>query len=261
MISQSEVILSFDVDGMRAFNIFDKLEKDIFLQEGLVKAVEFLKNNDLDATFFLVGQNVRDFPSLHLQLKDFEIGNHSFSHPPHFKDMRINEKKEEIKKAHKVIEEILDRSPQVFRAPGYQIDLDSIKILKEMEYKADSSLIKVLFPFRYWLNYRKQRVLEEDKFEFPLTSFIIPFNGTSAVIFGFKLTRFIFDFLAKRKETIIINFHPRDFVNVRINEVGFVRRNKAVETTFRFLEYIKSKTRVMSFRQFFENHPDLDFGR
>ena len=246
------VILTFDVDGQGVFDFFDKSERDVFLEEGLIRAVDFLKSNKLDATFFTVGKNIIDFPDVHDKLKNYDIGNHTYSHPYFLTKKTLSEKEFEIKKAHSTIMDFYGITPEMFRAPDYQIDADIIKILKNMGYKGDSSIIKVLMPPRYSLNYLKQREILKDNFEVPLTSFIIPFNGTSAIFYGFGLTRLIFEYLLKVNKVIIINFHDRDFVNIKINRAGFWSREKSLETTLKFLNYINKRCNILSFRQFFD---------
>ncbi len=248
----NKVILSFDVDGQRVFDFLDHLEKDFFLEEGLPRAVEFLKNNRLDATFFTVGKNIIEFPDVHKDLKDFEIGNHTYSHPYYLTRKPFKEKKYEIDKAHSIIKDFYGITPIMFRAPDYQIDADIIKILKDLGYRGDSSMIKVLMPPGYLINYIKQRSLFRDKFEFPLTSFIIPFNGTSIIFLGLTVAKLIFEYLLKINKVIVLNFHARDFVNMKIDKPGFWRREKALETTLEFLDYINKRCNIMSFRQFFD---------
>jgi peptidoglycan/xylan/chitin deacetylase (PgdA/CDA1 family) len=247
---QNTVILSFDVDGQRVFDFLDYMERDVFLEDGLPKAIEFLKSNNLDATFFTVGKNIIEFPDVHKELKDFEIGNHTYSHPYFLTRKTLEEKKFEIEKTHSIIKDFYSITPTMFRAPDYQIDADIIKILKSLDYKGDSSIVKVLMPPGYLLNCIKQRDILRDQFELPLTSFIIPFNGTSAIFLGFGLTRLIFEFLLKIHKVIIINFHDRDFVNMKIDKPGFWRREKALETTLKFLNYINKRCNIISFRQF-----------
>jgi peptidoglycan/xylan/chitin deacetylase (PgdA/CDA1 family) len=247
------VILSFDVDGQRVFDCFDKSERDIFLEEGIGRAVEFLKTNNLDATFFTVGQNIVDSPHVHEKLKDFEIGNHTYSHPFFLTRKSFREKEIEINKAHSIIEKFYGITPKMFRAPDYQIDTDIITILKNMGYRGDSSVVKVVMPFylRYCLNYMRQRSIAKDPFEFPLTSFILPFNGTTAIFYGFGLTRLIFEYLLRVNKVVNINFHDRDFVNIKIDRAGFWRREKALETTLKFLNYMNKRSNIVSFRQYF----------
>jgi peptidoglycan/xylan/chitin deacetylase (PgdA/CDA1 family) len=247
---RNTVILSFDIDGQRVFDFLDHLDKDFFLEEGLPRAVEFLKSNNLDATFFTVGKNIIEFSHVHETLKDFEIGNHTYSHPYFLTKKTLNEKKFEIEKTHSIIKNFYGVTPKMFRAPDYQIDSDIINILKRLNYKGDSSIVKVLMPPGYLLNCIKQRHILRDQFELPLTSFIIPFNGTSAIFYGFGITKLIFEYLLKFNKVLIINFHDRDFVNIRIDKPGFWRREKALETTLKFLDYINKRCNIISFRQF-----------
>lgn len=245
-----KIIITVDVDGKRAFGFYLRVQKDISLEEGLPWVVDFLRENQLEATFFVVGQNVRDFPRLHRKLMDFEIGNHTFTHPSHFTTKTTKEKEEEIIRTHSLIQEILETTPRMFRAPDYQIDKEVIGILKRSGYRGDSSLIKVLYPWRYFMNYLHQKSLNRDDFEFPLSSFLLPFNGTSMILYGTHVSKSIFHCLTLRENPVIINFHPRDFVNEGIKQPGFWRRNKSLNTSMKMLEYIKNKADIISFRQF-----------
>ncbi len=257
MKNKRRVILSFDVDGERAFRSIDKSDKDIYLDQGVPAITRFLKENDLDATFFTVGKNIQDFPETHELLKDYEIGNHTFSHPRFLTKKGQKEKETEIKKSHDIITEFFGNPPVMFRAPDYSIDRDIFDILKSMNYKGDSSMIKVLLPFRYFSNYLKQWKLAGDELEIPLTSFIIPFNGTSVISFGMNYAKIVFNILIMFRKTIVLNFHPRDFVNIGIEETGFMNRAKALETSLAFLKYINEKCDVMSFRQYMSGEKNL----
>jgi len=250
MKNHRHVILSFDVDGERAFNSYDKMEKDIYLDDGVPAITKFLKKNGIDATFFIVGKNIQDFPETHELLKDFEIGNHTFSHPRFLTKKSYKEKEVEIKKNHDIITGFFGVAPTMFRAPDYSIDSDIFDILRGMGYIGDSSVIRVLLPFRYFTNYIKHRKLAKQDMEMPLTSFVIPFNGTSVISFGMVYAKIIFNILMMFNRTIVLNLHPRDFVNIDIKETGFMNRDKALETSLEFLNYIKGKCKIQSFRQY-----------
>lgn len=247
------LILTFDIDGLRGFNNYKTLDKDIFLERGIPEILSFLDKANVNATFFLVGQNILDFPALHKQLKKFEVGNHTYSHPQNFTKHSL--KQEEIKKAHNIIKKNLGRSPRLFRAPDYQIDGEIIRILKENKYKYDSSLIKVLFPFKYHKIYKKQKKLLNDKFEIPLTSFILPFNGTSIISYGEFLSKKIFNYLSKRNVNMVLNFHARDFVNYHSKSFNlyYKNRKKALKVTLSFLHYaIAHSNKVSCIGDFYE---------
>lgn len=245
------VVLTFDLDGWRTFKSCSHLEKDTLLEQGIPRIASFLEQNNLDATFFAVGQNARDFPKLHQMLKNYEIGNHTLSHPKALNKLNFKEKINEVTSAHKIITDICGRAPKVFRAPHYQIDRDIISLLQDMDYYADSSLLKVVYPFNYAINYFKNRNLRCDPFELPLTSFLIPFNGTSAINYGLGLTKAIFGYLALKKKPMVLNFHARDFVNIRLPRKRLMNRTKSSSVTEAFLHLIKEKCEVMSIREYY----------
>ena len=92
------IILSFDVDGERAFGAREKLTRDRFLETGIPNVVDYLRQHGLDATFFVVGRNIVDFPELHAKLRRFEIGNHTHSHL-HYLTKRSRAEKQYIRRA------------------------------------------------------------------------------------------------------------------------------------------------------------------
>lgn len=246
---KNKVVLTFDLDGWRAFGKYDKLASDALLEDGVPKILEFLETHGLDATFFVVGQNAIDFPNLHRELAKYEIGNHTFSHPTYLNRLSSIEKASEIQKAHVAIEEVFGFPPRVFRAPHYQIDRETIALLKGMGYRADSSLLKVVFPVNYAWNYFRQKDLEKDPFELPLTSFFLPFNGTAAINYRFSLTRKIFEHLLRKKSVIVLNFHDKDFVNLPMKRLRLRNRKNSLSITQKFLQLIVESCEVLSMRQ------------
>ncbi|MBI3985480.1 MAG: polysaccharide deacetylase family protein [Lentisphaerae bacterium] len=254
------VILSFDVDGERAFGAREKLTRDRFLETGIPAVVDYLGRQGLDATFFVVGRNILDFPELHAKLRPFEIGNHTHSHL-HFLTSRTRaEKQVEVGEAHRIIKEFYGSDPVMFRAPDYQIDEELFRMVMDMGYAGDSSLIRVLLPPRFFFNYLKQRKLAKEPREFPLTSCVIPFNGTSIISLGLRYAEAVLERVSRSRDVLVLNFHPRDFTHAKIEAFGYLRRDKAVETTTRFLDSLRGKFRILSFRQFFElSRQDSDF--
>jgi hypothetical protein len=246
-----KVVLTFDLDGWRTFYSSSHLEKDNLLELGIPRIIHFLEQNNLDATFFMVGQNVRDFPCLHSRLKKYELGNHSLSHPKALTKLTHKKKSNEVISAHKIIADIFGKAPQVFRAPHYQIDRDIISLLQDMGYYADSSLLKVVYPINYALNYFKHRGLRHDPFELPLSSFLIPFNGTAAINYGMNLTKAIFGYLMRQKKPIVLNFHAKDFVNVKLPRKRLMNRPCSLGVTEAFLQLIVEKCEIMSIREYY----------
>lgn len=80
--------------------------------------IDILKQNDVKATFFLVGFWVDDYPNEAKAIKDagFEIGTHSTNHPDMVK-LSKQEQKLELETSLKTIENCTGIKPKLFRAP------------------------------------------------------------------------------------------------------------------------------------------------
>jgi len=242
--------LSFDIDGMGKFR--DNSEEDVFLEQGIPRIVEFLEKKDAEATFFVVGNNVKEHKNVHKLLKKYEIGNHSLSHPYFLGLKSFGEQKKEILEADKILQEFYGKKIIGFRSPDYSISQSMIKILKENNYRYDSSLIKVVYPTHYLKNYIKNRELKNDKFEIKPTSFILPFNGTTNIASNFTVMKGLFKFLKSVNKDIILVFHDRDFVNkdmgfkkFHMSKKLFGNRKRAYEKTTRFLDWITKDNDVL----------------
>ncbi len=240
----AELALSFDLDGLLAFNSCNG-KSDRFLEKGIPEIVGFLEKHSLNATFFLVGCNVEKFPALHSVLKKFELGNHSFLHPKAFHSLSFNEKRNEIIECHNTIKKHFNIEPKIFRAPDYRIDSETIKILKSLGYWRDSSLLRVVFPPSYFFHYLKNKNIDFG-FELPLSSTLLPFNGTTIVVQGLNTSIKRFESIALRESKILLNFHARDFTcfsvgNSLKERIFFRNRDRAKKTTLEFLEFAVNK--------------------
>lgn len=68
-----------------------------------------------------------------------EIGNHSWSHPLNLGALRESQVYEEVKKAHDVIAETIEREPQGFIAPGWSASTKLRRVLMNLGYYYDTS--------------------------------------------------------------------------------------------------------------------------
>jgi len=83
--------------------------------------LDILKENNIKATFFIIGENAEKHPELIKRIIDegHEIGNHTYSHP-HLKNIGEKQLTEELKKTEKVLKEKFNYTPSLFRPPeGY----------------------------------------------------------------------------------------------------------------------------------------------
>lgn len=80
--------------------------------------LSILKEYGIKATFFVVGQNAEEFPSLVKQAAEegHEIGNHTYSHPK-LKEQNAESFSYKLEKTKAVLESITGVSPILFRPP------------------------------------------------------------------------------------------------------------------------------------------------
>lgn len=115
--------------------------------------LEILKNNNVNATFFLCGYWVDKYPEEVKKIYEAgnDIGNHSNTHP-HSSQLSLEENKKNIMECHNKIKELLNIDPILYRPPfgeyndtvitaaeecGYypiQWDVDSLEIKYKKEH-------------------------------------------------------------------------------------------------------------------------------
>ncbi len=111
---------------------FDDGPDNVFTPQML----DILKENDVNATFFIMGKRAEDFPAIFKRMVDegHLIANHSWSHPNFMK--LSNEKiKEELTKTNNLIKEYSGEGSKLFRSPYGSIDPERVKLIGEMGYK------------------------------------------------------------------------------------------------------------------------------
>lgn len=93
-----------------------------------------LKKHNIQATFFLLGQNVQKFPELVRQINDegHQIGNHSFTHVNlFFKNKAFL--RNEMMHTSAIIEEITGRQIKYFRPPYGYFNRSTLKVVQELD--------------------------------------------------------------------------------------------------------------------------------
>jgi len=99
--------------------------------------LDILKENDIKATFFLVGQQVKEYPEITARIKDegHQLANHSYSHRnfSQFKDDYIVNN--EIYLTSMIIEIITGYYPKILRPPYGEINNSTVKKLKQKNWK------------------------------------------------------------------------------------------------------------------------------
>jgi peptidoglycan-N-acetylglucosamine deacetylase len=95
------------------------------------KVLEILRQQDIKATFFLVGQNIQEHPELAREIvrEGHSVGNHSFTHPVLFLKS-LDFQREQIRHTNEIIQETVGIRPRTFRPPFGYFDFRTLKIVK-----------------------------------------------------------------------------------------------------------------------------------
>ncbi|CAN5361491.1 polysaccharide deacetylase family protein [soil metagenome] len=109
------------------------------------RALAFLKERDLDITFFVVGQDAA-LKKNHKAIASIaeaghEIGNHSFNHEPWLHLYSKQELITEFDKTETALENVTGQRTIGFRGPGYSLSPTVLEVLVERGYEYDCSTL------------------------------------------------------------------------------------------------------------------------
>lgn len=119
---------------------------DPVYERSVPRFMELFDEAGIKATFFIVAEDCRhrskaDIVKM-INGKGHEVANHSLSHRFAFSRLSISEREDDIKRSGDLIAAACGRAPEGFRAPGYDIDGETVDILERAGYSYDSSLYK-----------------------------------------------------------------------------------------------------------------------
>lgn len=139
------VDLDHESDYATVYGIHSFTPKGEYLYlQGLPRILKLLDEFKAKATFFVVGRDVGNRKRLRVLRaileQGHEISNHTYSHYHNFHKLDSKMKSEEIEKAHEAVWRHLRYKMVGFRAPGYNIDSETLRILKKLGYWYDSSV-------------------------------------------------------------------------------------------------------------------------
>jgi peptidoglycan/xylan/chitin deacetylase (PgdA/CDA1 family) len=151
--------LTFDVDlhllwtGTYHRTALGELSRGEFgLKVGLPRVLEVLKEENVSATFFIPGKIGELFPNKVKEIHDagHEVAVHGYAHE-RWNELSYEEEYELIKKSKQILENITGQEIEGFRSPAWSLNDKSVEILKELDFKYDSSLMAndyELYPLR-----------------------------------------------------------------------------------------------------------------
>ena len=132
-----------------------------------IEILDILKKEKINATFFVLGQNVKKYPEITKEIiSDGNIiGNHTYDHPKNLSTMALAEFNSELSKTEDIIYSIDKIKPRLFRAPYGLTSPEMLNELKQDKY----TLVPWNIDTKDWNNSKtppyliKKRVLEKAK--------------------------------------------------------------------------------------------------
>jgi len=140
-----------------------------YLDVCIPRTLKFLKERDLQITFFIVGQDAdleKNYESLaQISAAGHEIGNHSFRHEPWLHLYSKDELIEEFERTENALEKATGKVPKGFRGPGYSLSPTVLEVLAERNYEYDcSTLPTYIAPLaRAYYFFKSPEMSEEEK--------------------------------------------------------------------------------------------------
>ena len=156
------VVLSFDLDAESLWTARDpkNLERPVTLSQGeygpragMPRILRLLKKYDLKATFFVTGWAMEKYPETvrDIVAGGHEIGHHGYHHE-WLDNVTLEEEKIIMAKGISMIKEFVPEGPVGYRSPSWEFTPNTIRLLKENDFKYSSNMMNSDLPYLHKLN-------------------------------------------------------------------------------------------------------------
>lgn len=147
-------VFTVDVEDFYQVSAFEKfIPRDSWrdypqrILESLPKILDLTDEFHVHGTFFILGWQAENHPDLVRKIADagHEIGFHSFSHSLIY-EMTPDAFRDELRRGKKLLEDLVGRKVEAFRAPSFSItkkSLWALDILAEEGFRFDSSIFPI----------------------------------------------------------------------------------------------------------------------
>lgn len=125
--------------------------------KGLEPLLDLLDSFDLKGVFFVEGKIAEEMPERveEIHAREHEVGCHGYAHESYGGTLKVStsetppiltpeERRERLRRATRILAEVSE-CPTSFRAPFLNVDGDTIRILEELDYDADSSINNTIY--------------------------------------------------------------------------------------------------------------------
>ena len=259
-------ILTFDIEDW--YNV-DFITQDFMwgkyevrIYENVDRILDRLDKNNIKATFFCLGWMAENHPIVLRRICNMghHIGCHSYQHQLSFR-FTPEEFKTDTEKAKKLIEDIIGKEVNAFRAPGFSITRNNIwalEILIQLGFSYDCSLFPANHDYGGYPDYGKAcpsllKLPNGFIKEFPIN--VHRFYGKNIVFSGGGYFRLFPYWLIKKwsKESsyLMTYFHPRDFDP----EQPIFESQKGIR---KFKSYVGLKRSFMKFDKYLNDFEFID---
>ncbi len=140
--------IQVDLDGLWTLYQYHGLPcpvwPDPVYTEALPRFLDIFLDYRVQATFFIIGKDA-ECPEKQSWIKKIiqaghEVANHSYSHEIPYHKRNLEDIKEDILRSGNILTQLSGKSPKGFRAPGYGIDENILRIIDELGYQYDASI-------------------------------------------------------------------------------------------------------------------------
>lgn len=197
-------------------------------EKSLPEIFRIISKFNIKPTFFLTGKFALECKEYVEEMKhrNYEIGSHGFCHgldaTENFGRMvSYNEQKRILTESSEIINKVAGIDPYIFRAPKLNISSQTFKVLKDLNYKIDSSIPAKRFDFGLgsinhfdYINKKNEPFLVNNSIlEIPPSAFILPLNMRLLRVLGAKFALKIFEVVHLTTNVIVFYVHPAEFVS------------------------------------------------
>ena len=128
---------------------------------GIPSLLNLLDMFDIKTTFFVPAWVIENYPAAVEQVveRGHEIGHHGYVHEPRSSFTSFDEEEEKIVRAMEVVTRFCGRRPIGYRAPYFDLSLNTLAILEKHDFQYTSELMDTLVPEYHLINGRKSGML------------------------------------------------------------------------------------------------------
>jgi len=222
-------VIHVDLDGaseiFAAHRVAWSAPDDPVFETGMQHLLDFLDENGLKATLFVIAANLED-PRKRPLLEEavrrgHEVASHTMTHP-NLRQLDSLRKQRELRESRERLEAELGVTVRGFRAPGYSIDREGVDILTDAGYVWDSSAFQTpAFASRLGVNLD---ALTHTRRPFPGNPLVelalpphnpspVPVTPSYALVLGQRYFRWGFARYARTGRSLVLLFHLIDLAS------------------------------------------------